>query len=259
MPSPEQLERALERALYSFWTGEKEKVMRYAKKGKIYIPSAELLEKVLRPFIVQAVAIGAVEALPPLIAFGLAFDESAINWAAVQYARQHIYYAYDRGITAILTGTTRKQVQEAVSQWLQDKGTISELAQLLEPTLGRKRAQTVAVTEVTNAIAGGNIAAWREVNKQMGKDVIAGKRWVTANDERVCPICAPLGGLTLGASGAQPKDRETQIDKAITSGLGDVFVHPGGNGPAGKFAETYYYSPPAHPRCRCRLAPVVEI
>ena len=64
-----------------------------------------------------------------------------------------------------------------------------------------------------------------DVNQWKKEGVVEGKRWNTAVDELVCPICGPLHNVVVG--------------------INETF--PGG-----------YQNPPAHPNCRCGLTPVVE-
>jgi hypothetical protein len=78
----------------------------------------------------------------------------------------------------------------------------------------------IAVTEVTRSYAEGNQIAWKE------SGVVEGKEWNTANDEIVarCPICWPLHGVVI---------------------------------PIGEEFDGGFDGPPAHPRCRCWITPVV--
>ena len=82
-----------------------------------------------------------------------------------------------------------------------------------------ERARQLAVTEVTRAFAEGNMAAWRAAG------VIEKRRWNTNNDELVCPVCGPLAGQVRG------------LDDEFGDGIP---------------------LPPAHPRCRCWITPVVD-
>ena len=84
-------------------------------------------------------------------------------------------------------------------------------------TFSEDRARMIAVTEVTRAFAEGNMAAWRE------SGVIERRRWNTNNDELVCPICGPRHNMVV--------DMGASFD-----GIDN---------------------PPAHPRCRCWVTPVV--
>lgn len=63
-----------------------------------------------------------------------------------------------------------------------------------------------------------------------------------------CPICAPLGGLTMTDEGAKPAAVGTQLRRAVITALDKPFIHPG---------TGMEYTPPAHPGCRCDIAPIV--
>ena len=74
-------------------------------------------------------------------------------------------------------------------------------------------------------------------------------QWRTGNDEKVCEICAPLGGVEFVDDTAEP----VSLDEQWANGQkGDVvngtafFVHPGGSGAAGAHAGEIYEIPPAH-------------
>jgi hypothetical protein len=109
----------------------------------------------------------------------------------------------------------------------------------------------IASTEVTRAYAQAQIQAWQATG------VVRSMQWTTANDERVCPICGPLGGLEFGEDGTIPGSIEQQLAGGVVTDLGSPFVHPGGNGRAGRFSGQTFEAPPAHPRCRCHVVAVV--
>ena len=139
-------------------------------------------------------------------------DFDAPNLAAAKWARERA-----GGLIKNITTTTRDQVREAVAEWVQEGQPLGALRRNLQRIFdSRRRAQLIAQTETTAAYAEGNLEAWRQ------SDVVKGARWNTVQDERVCPICAPLDNQ----EGA----------------LGDI----GG------------YWPPAHPGCRCFVSPVVS-
>ncbi|MFA5262192.1 MAG: GNAT family N-acetyltransferase [Opitutaceae bacterium] len=85
------------------------------------------------------------------------------------------------------------------------------------PQFGEDRAEKIAITETTRAKTAGEYGA-------IGTAVVLGEIdapdviWVTARDDRVCPVCRPLNGTSR-----------------------DVW---------GRVSIT---GPPAHPRCRCEL------
>lgn len=241
---------------------EMRRTVKAASNGNYHDPSDEELAKMLLPRLTDAAQNGAQAGMLPLLEMSMDFDQHLVNEAAAEFARRHVYHAYnefDRGLAAKLNETTRKAVQREVSAWIAEPGhKQADLIKRLAPTFGADRARTVAITEITNAYAGGAIAGWREVNKQFGTTIITGKAWRTANDERVCPVCAPLGGLLISGTVAVAQSEETQEGKGQTTGLGDVFTHPGGEGLAARFGGQTFYRPPAHPRCRCWVVPVVE-
>jgi len=149
--------------------------------------------------------------------------------------------------------STINQIKQTIVEWINNKETILELAQTLANNYGfsSSRAEAIAVTEVTRAYARGNIESWR------ASGLVQSMQWRTANDERVCPICAPLGGLEFGETETIPGNINQQLDNGVTTPLGTPFTHPGGNNAAASYAGQAYDSPPAHPRCRCSVVPII--
>ena len=92
-------------------------------------------------------------------------------------------------------------------------------------TANFNRLQVLARTEIIRASALGSVATFRQ-----NEDVLRGWEWLTAEDERVCPICAPLDGRIFDLNG-------NTLD---------------GKGGAS------HSVPPAHPQCRCSLAPALQ-
>lgn len=142
--------------------------------------------------------------------FGI--DWELANEDAERWAQQYGYALVNR-----LNNTTRRRLAAEIAEWTQNSETINQLAARLSGLFDARRARTIAVTEVTRAYAQGNQAAWAR------SKVIDAKRWNTANDELVCPICGPLNGRIVPLSGTFDG-----ID-----------------------------NPPAHPNCRCWITPVV--
>lgn len=85
------------------------------------------------------------------------------------------------------------------------------------------RAENIARTEYAFAFNYGNFEAMRQARDLglVGPNII--KIWQTAEDEKVCPVCAPLNGQIVD--------------------LDETFPITG----------TTSFTPPAHPRCRCTL------
>ena len=180
-----------------------------------------------------------------------------VNEAAVQWAAQ-----YSGTLIRNIDETTRSTIRALHAEWIVSGKPIGNLVAHLtgDPSaaspsinkpLSRHRARRIAVTETTKAFSEGNLLAWREE----GRDVFTGTAWRTANDEYVCPVCAPLGGMTYGED-ADAASEEQQERRSAKAGLDNTrFVHPGGSGRASRFRGDSYDPPPAHVSCRCWMVP----
>jgi len=80
----------------------------------------------------------------------------------------------------------------------------------------REQAESVGTTETTAAGTAGEQQFKKQVQREFG--VLIVPAWITARDERVCPICEPLDGTV-------------EVE----------------------WGEKFRDGPPAHPRCRCYL------
>lgn len=147
-------------------------------------------------------------------AFGLAInfdvDWTLTNAEAAAWARKYV-----GELIKDIDRTTLDAVRTAVQNFVQTPGmTLGDVMNALpfDPV----RAEMIAVTEVTRAYAQGQKMAG-ETLKEKYPDVEVVKTWFTNNDDLVCPICAPLDGMTV------PMDDD----------FPDIDM------------------PPAHPRCRC--------
>lgn len=158
--------------------------------------------------------IGAVTAstLQRGAALGVSMSIDDINRAAQAWARD-----YSFGVVRGINETTRQAISNAVQQYASTPGmTVDDVARMLEPTFGKRRASTIATTEITRAYSQAAQIAQQEL---AGRGVIVQSQWVTWRDDRVCPICAPLHNSF-------------------------------------EWAAEFPYGPPAHPNCRCWLANV---
>jgi len=118
-----------------------------------------------------------------------------------------------RQVEELLYPYTRDYIARAVAAWRRmPDADRAELVAMIEPVVGAKRAETVAITAATEAATAG-VRAYRDgLRAEHNLEYVM--IWETANDERVCPIC-----------GALHSKREDEW---------------GGRS-----------GPPAHPRCRC--------
>jgi SPP1 gp7 family putative phage head morphogenesis protein len=141
---------------------------------------------------------------------GLGIDD--INRAAQLWARD-----YSFGVVRGINETTRRAISGVVQQYASTPGmTIDDVARLLEPTFGKRRAQAIATTEITRAYSQAAQIAQQQMAAQGLQTTL---QWVTWRDEKVCPVCSPLHGRT-------------------------------------DYQSEYPYGPPAHVNCRCWLANV---
>ena len=186
---------------YEFWRAE---------AGKLWDAANESIMVTL-----LAGATSGVDALPTEVAGIVNWD--VFNSAAIEYLN-----TYNLTILQGVSETTRKQVTQAIQQWIMSGQSLSSLETTLTPVFGESRAAQIAATEVTRIYAEGNQMAW------MSSGVVTHNQWRTARDERVCPICGPLDGQT---------------------------VELGANAFGGAFGVT---GPPIHVNCRCWLSPVVD-
>lgn len=150
-----------------------------------------------------------------------------------------------------LNARTIYNADAIITRWTQKGQSAKELATLLEPVYGRSRASAIAVTEMTNYHARAALRGYQASN------AVIGMSWFTANDDRTCFICAPLGGLIFDGEDTQPVSIERQEMRAVRTDLYSSFTHPGGKGKAGRYAGLPFF-PAAHVNCRCRIGPIVR-
>jgi SPP1 gp7 family putative phage head morphogenesis protein len=140
------------------------------------------------------------------------------DWTLANTAARDWAARYSSELIQGIDQTNIRMTQQAVARWIENGEPLEALINDLAPVYGRQRAQLIASTEVTRSFAEANRIGYLE------SGVVNQLEWRTAEDERVCPICGPLNGQR------QPS-RSPNFD-----GVG---------------------IPPAHPRCRCWLVPVV--
>lgn len=181
-----------------FWTNERER-----------------LYNILFPLILDSALTGAENAMTDLVVqIGVGIDWALVNEAARDWARRYTFE-----LVGGINQTSRNFLQKEISEWIQSGQPLDDLIKNVESMFSQKRAEMISITEVTRAFAQGNIASWK------ASEVVDGKRWNTAQDELVCPICSPLANT------------ETSLSGNFEGGLD---------------------SPPAHVRCRCWIQPVVK-
>lgn len=168
------------------------------------------------------------------------FNEDALAWLDMYLGGATVAPLVEGGAYSwalALNETTRRGVAREIDRWVRSGAPLPELEMRLLPFFDAKRARRVAVTEVTRIYASGNALAWQ------ASGVVNGKRWRTAVDELVCPVCQPLHNTLVDL------DRGWEFNAAMLEA-----------NPALKAALRAPMSvvlPPAHINCRCTLLPVV--
>lgn len=122
----------------------------------------------------------------------LNLDSEAAAWAD----------GYSQTLAGQLVDTRRGFVSDAIRQY-NDKGwTIDDFMAYLLFYFGVSNAAMIAVTEITNAISEAERQFATLLQLIVGT-VLAGYIR-TAQDDRVCPICAPLDGMLAAVAGYPP-------------------------------------------------------
>lgn len=116
-------------------------------------------------------------------------QSAAQHGLAADLARdQALRYAQDRArqFAADYAKHTRDMLGKAAERWTPDAARL-EVQRDLTTILGPGRAERVATTETTKAQTAGGEAG---IGQTVGLD--ENDLWMTLDDSRVCPICAPL-------------------------------------------------------------------
>lgn len=69
------------------------------------------------------------------------------------------------------------------------------------------RADTIARTEIANAVGKGQTQMWKQMRTEGYLSPDAVRSWVTALDERVCPVCGPMNGVVADIDGYWDTDK----------------------------------------------------
>ncbi len=158
--------------------------------------------------------------------------QTLVDWDVINDAAT-AFLANNRLSTAAMTEITRRRVVSEFIEWQRSGKPLKNLISRLQPWFGKLRAKRIAVTETTRAYAYGNLTAWQS------SGLVSAKRWYTARDERVCPLCGPMHGQIVML------DQNFRIiEEALPPKM------------RGKYAPVY--APPLHTNCRCWLQPVTD-
>jgi SPP1 gp7 family putative phage head morphogenesis protein len=147
------------------------------------------------------------------------FKFDVTNQKAVDWASKHAAET----ITGI-SNSTRDEIRELVETSFEDQIDVRELADQIADVIGDvARADTIARTESMRAANQGQSELW---DQAVDQGLLTGdeqQEWIVTPDDKLCPICEPMDG--------------------VTTGLDDTFDVDGDE----------IDGPPAHPNCRCTV------
>ena len=143
------------------------------------------------------------------------------NWTLANEKARKWADDYSGELIQGIDNTTLRNVRQQVAQWASNGQPLTALEKELETVFGKTRASLIASTEVTRAYAQGNKISYQE------SGIVKKIKWRTAQGEMVCPICGSLNNKMANI--------EEGFPGVVNGGL-----------------------PPAHPRCRCWIVPIVD-
>lgn len=207
-----EIEKKLSRVLSKGLQGELDKLMGYLGDPPDLnnVPSTywtsgwKDIQREVEPILVDSYVESAL-ALSGGIGVGVEWD--LINTTASNWARTNLSDLLQK-----IFNKNYEHVNELIPRYFEDGWSIKDLTRELSRYYSPVRAEMIAVTETTRSVVQGEQSAVWQMQKESGLHMVP--FWLTARDDRVCPICGPR--------------HKQQI-------IGSDF-------------------PPAHPRCRCGVA-----
>jgi len=140
-----------------------------------------------------------------------------------------------------ITRDMNREIREELTQGFAKGENPTKIARRISDRvdkIGKTRATTLARTNIIEAYSDATLNRY----ENMGVTRVTVKaEWLTAGDQRVCPICQALEGNSWSTSFV----REGTFEFEAPEGVPD------------RLSGSYPVKPPAHPRCRCALIPEV--
>jgi SPP1 gp7 family putative phage head morphogenesis protein len=98
-----------------------------------------------------------------------------------------------KGVTSQVATQLNRELADGLTQGQNPRKIAARMAKKID-SLGKRRAETIARTEIIRAHAEGQLDTYDRLQKPTIK-VMA--EWSTAGDDRVCPLCLPLDGVVM--------------------------------------------------------------
>lgn len=231
-------ERAMARLMLKLWDEQRKEVIENLKKTIKKVAK----QKVPNVFDEKANVKATIDLFTPLFTeIMISTGNSSFDFLGIDEeftltpTLQKFIVSNSKKFAGSVTKTTSKKIRSALATGLEQGEGIVELTKRVNTlaAFSSARAQKIALTEVLRASTRSELQVWKDTG------VVEAKIWWTAQDERVCSICAPLHGKVV------------ELNKTFFN-LGDKF-------PDGTVVD--YESvpgPPSHPQCRCTTIPVIK-
>lgn len=164
-----------------------------------------------------------------------------VDWQMMSKEAFTFSQTYSFDLVTDLNKTTERGLRYALETWIEEGGTLDDLADSIRPIFaneaatkriealfGIDRARLIATTEATRAYAQGKVDAWMasgeaevppakippahpgcrcDIAMERQTDGSWFWRWDTARDDRVCPICSPyISSPYVGVARRNPRD-----------------------------------------------------
>ena len=179
--------------------------------------------KLFAPFFKSIVSLYGESAIDLVGGSGFSMSDRAKDWISKNV----------KNFSGVVNETTKEKIRSALMKAVEEGEGIPEASKRIKTVFteaNTSRAKAIARTEIIHASNYASVEAWKQ------SDVVRGKEWLTAADERTCPICEALGNK-YGGSGWIGLDEKFKNND-------EIFENPP--------------EPPAHVNCRCDLIPVLK-
>lgn len=212
----------------------------------------EVIERDNNPWIRSAYQRGLKDADRALREQGFEVPESDLETIFNMGVHQSTVQALYETNFADLQDITREmsdQIAEEIAQGFAEGVNPNEMARRITDRVdkvGKHRATLLARTRTIDAHANATIERYKQFD--VGTVTVRAE-WLTAGDDRVCPICINLEGNTW--------DLEAVTEATMTLTEDDVRPHVPEGRSVDHLVGDWPVKPPSHVQCRCRLIPEV--
>ena len=225
----EKIERSFASKLRGYFSRmQKEAIKQLKNNGKITLDKEywrNELKRIYEEETLKSLAIGYKRAQREL-------DKLHKSVSDLELLEIAYFEEYGERLVIDIDNTTHRKIEEvlkeAMVEGLAIQEIVAQIAKLFDNFKGA-RARTIARTEVARASNYGYLEQMRQAGFKK-------KKYITAQDELVCPICRPLNRKVVAI--------ETEFNSTFEDG--------------GKIINLSAKFPPLHPNCRCTLVVVSQ-